>query len=257
MKNYLSRITSGGYKQFLKRLVNSSFGLKTLKREIRGIYLRKKILSDLLSREEIVLKNRKELESLLGVPALINDPEVLALQKYAKEAVNLITEIGCAYGGSSLLFMLGKKKNTRVVSIDPFVKDSMGEFQASEELCSKYVKKALVDLGKDDDVKDWKLIPDFSYEVVKKWNEKIDLLFIDGDHTYEAVKQDFEEWFPFVKKGGVIVFHDSNKTMGSPEDKYSFGWPGPTKLVKELENNPKVSVIYRVYSLSFLRKNEE
>jgi predicted O-methyltransferase YrrM len=37
---------------------------------------------------------------------------------------------------------------------------------------------------------------------------KIDLLFIDGDHTYEGVKQDFEMYEPFVKKGGMIVLHD-------------------------------------------------
>jgi predicted O-methyltransferase YrrM len=36
----------------------------------------------------------------------------------------------------------------------------------------------------------------------------IDLLFIDGDHTYKGVKQDYEMYSPLVKKGGMIVFHD-------------------------------------------------
>ncbi len=36
----------------------------------------------------------------------------------------------------------------------------------------------------------------------------IDFLFIDGDHTYEGVKQDFEMYEKFVKKGGIIAFHD-------------------------------------------------
>lgn len=35
-----------------------------------------------------------------------------------------------------------------------------------------------------------------------------DLLFIDGDHSYEGVKEDFEMYSPLVKSGGYIVFHD-------------------------------------------------
>jgi len=38
--------------------------------------------------------------------------------------------------------------------------------------------------------------------------QSLDYLFIDGDHTYEGVKQDFEMYAPLVRKGGVIAFHD-------------------------------------------------
>jgi len=36
----------------------------------------------------------------------------------------------------------------------------------------------------------------------------LDLLFIDGDHSYDGVKQDFEKYMPLVTQGGMVVLHD-------------------------------------------------
>jgi len=36
----------------------------------------------------------------------------------------------------------------------------------------------------------------------------IDFLFIDGDHSYEGIKMDFEMYYPLIKSGGIIAIHD-------------------------------------------------
>jgi len=40
------------------------------------------------------------------------------------------------------------------------------------------------------------------------FKDGLDLLFIDGDHSYIGVKQDFENYSPMVKNGGLIILHD-------------------------------------------------
>jgi len=38
--------------------------------------------------------------------------------------------------------------------------------------------------------------------------ESVDFLFIDGDHSYKGVKQDFDNYIQFVRPGGIVAFHD-------------------------------------------------
>ena len=57
--------------------------------------------------------------------------------------------------------------------------------------------------------------PDFimlvgSAHEASKWfaDESLDFVFIDGDHSYEAVKQDINDWTPKVRKAGIVSGHD-------------------------------------------------
>jgi cephalosporin hydroxylase len=62
---------------------------------------------------------------------------------------------------------------------------------------------------------------------VKNVLDKIDILYIDGDHTYEGVAADFINYFPMVSKNGFIVFddylpytRDSHKSINDIVEKY-------------------------------------
>lgn len=39
-------------------------------------------------------------------------------------------------------------------------------------------------------------------------NNSCDLIFIDGDHSYEGIKSDIESWLPKLRKGGLLCGHD-------------------------------------------------
>jgi hypothetical protein len=65
-----------------------------------------------------------------------------------------------------------------------------------------------------------------SEKASKKFEDNsVDVIFIDGDHSYEGVKTDLECWFPKIKSGGVIAYDDYPK------------WPSVAKAVHEFHNN--------------------
>ncbi|MDD5242732.1 MAG: class I SAM-dependent methyltransferase [Syntrophorhabdaceae bacterium] len=47
-----------------------------------------------------------------------------------------------------------------------------------------------------------------SHEIANNFYKKVDFLFIDGDHSYEGVKSDVDDWFPKLNDGGIVIFHD-------------------------------------------------
>jgi len=48
----------------------------------------------------------------------------------------------------------------------------------------------------------------------RDFNDPIDLLHIDGDHSYEGVSRDFHTWSRLVRPGGCVIFHDTEAFPG-------------------------------------------
>ncbi len=44
--------------------------------------------------------------------------------------------------------------------------------------------------------------------VAQAWNTPLSMVFIDGGHAYETVRQDYEGWAVHLKKGGYLLVHD-------------------------------------------------
>lgn len=167
-------------------------------------------------------------------PKQIRD-EVEELLKIIKKArPRNILEIGTADGGTLFLFSKIAEKNSKVISIDlpngypswrillyrSFVKDNQRIYLIRSD---SHKKETL-------------------NKVKKILNgEKLDFLFIDGDHSYYGVKKDFEMYGQLVRRGGIIAFHDIVK--GSPKcagDVWKF-W-------KKIKSNYKNKEIIKNYN---------
>jgi len=57
----------------------------------------------------------------------------------------------------------------------------------------------------------------------------LEVLFIDGDHSYEGAKADCDRWSAFVRPGGHLLFHDAVDTGG-----YGNHYPGVVRLMSEI-----------------------
>lgn len=74
----------------------------------------------------------------------------------------------------------------------------------------------------------------------------IDFLFIDGDHRYAGVKQDYELYAPLVRPGGMIAFHDIRPNIFDPSIKVHQLW----EQIKDSEPNT-LEIIHEPYEGQF------
>ena len=125
----------------------------------------------------------------------------------------IIVELGTHYGVSFFSFCEAARElseDTYVYAIDTWEGDEQAGNYGSD------VYDYVNDYHYKHHYQRSQLVRSYFDDAVKQFADKsIGLLHIDGLHTYEAVKHDFETWLPKLKDGGTILFHDWNvKTEG-------------------------------------------
>lgn len=118
-----------------------------------------------------------------------------------------ILEIGSARGKSACAMALACRQNGRgmVYAIDPHQENAWTEVGVKGG-SYEFLKQRL----RAYDLTRWcQIIRATSQEAVRAWSKPIDILFIDGDHSYEGVKHDFEAFRPWLTPEALVLFHDS------------------------------------------------
>ena len=165
-----------------------------------------------------------ELRTVFSIHSHLEPRERYQLFKLGKSKQKIL-EIGSYVGASAACFGAAKSdgENARIYCIDTWQNDAMTEgkkdtykeFLTNTRPFSKWIVP----------------VRGFSTEVVdeiRRETAAIDLLFIDGDHSYEGAKADWDAYKSFLKSGAVVVFHD-------------YGWAEGVQRVIEEDAKPAVS----------------
>ena len=119
----------------------------------------------------------------------------------------VIVEIGSARGRSTCAMALACKQNEQghVYAIDPHDLNPWTEIGTGGQT-EQFLRSRLRNYR----LEEWcDIIVRTSREAAREWIRPIDLLFIDGDHSFDGVRDDFELFRPWMAPDSLVLFHDT------------------------------------------------
>lgn len=136
--------------------------------------------------------------TLPNIYSLTTEAERKCLSMLAKEVPihGYILEIGCLYGGVTAVLALSAPF-AYVSTIDDFSWSPENMPKATKELA----EKSFIELG----IKNIKVFEGDSIKIGREWKTEIDLLWIDGGHSFNYVYSDLINFGPHSR---VIALHD-------------------------------------------------
>jgi len=196
------------------------------------------------------LKNKPSLYYLLyrlGICDALTqttDAEQRCLLSHAQGRKQLV-EIGVWHGVNTRHIRSVMSTDAVLYAVDPFFPGRWG---------IQWQKKIALLEAKKEQIGTVVWLEDLSEFAVETFStitqNPIDFLFIDGDHSYEGVKKDWELWSPLVSVEGRIALHDSRSHSGRIIDNC-----GAARFTRDvILKSPAFEVVDEVDSLTVVRK---
>lgn len=165
--------------------------------------------------------------------------------KYIKEG-DICAEVGVWQG--HLTAKILKHKPSKLCLIDPWKsQDVIGRcYSIKQEKMDKIYENVLNEFGKFSNVEIYR---EFSTNVSFS-KQYFDWVYIDADHSYDAVKKDLEFYYPLMKKGGFLCGDDYGLWSNNPKKGFgSDGGGGPKPAVDEFvkRHNLKIEIVKNQY----------
>lgn len=127
------------------------------------------------------------------------------LAKYAERRHRLV-EIGTWHGVTTLRLRRAMAPDGTLFAVDPYPVGRLG-FSYQRPIALRETRKSrnggitwIRKTGRDAAKETWAS------------QSPVDFIFIDGDHSYEGLRGDWEGWNPLVGAGGIVALHDSRST---------------------------------------------
>jgi hypothetical protein len=166
-----------------------------------------------------------------------------------------IVEIGTYLGGSAAI-MASSNQSAKIYTYDlyngydtdPFFKDTLLTKALGTGVPRNILTVSLL-------LKEYKnILLNKSYfqntETFKWSGDPIDVYFEDGDHSALGLDKNLEYWLPFLKEGGLMIFHDHRPSL--PLD-HPLRWPAVEEAVERLLSQGYTKVLH-INSLVALKK---
>lgn len=178
--------------------------------------------------DKLIRMRYPDLVDSLDLPSHLTTRERLRLRQLAGAQVKSAVEIGSFLGASAAAMAAGialSRSGGRIFCIDTWEndamtagrRDTMAEFTRNTRKFADFIRP----------VRGWSTDP-LVVATIKREAETIDLLFIDGDHSYEGVLADWTTYSPLLSPNAIVIMHD-------------IGWAEGVQRVVDEEIRPRTS----------------
>jgi hypothetical protein len=191
------------------------------------------------------------------VPGWTRGAEAVALAEVSLSLPDdaVILENGCFLGCSTVLLAGARKlRGSGIVhSVDPF--DASGEpfsapiYRAIRGTLAMSLRQCFDSHIQQAGLSEWvRAHEGYGHDIAAGWQTPIDMLFLDGDQSYEGVRTTYEHWARFLKAGAIVAVHNSAPGI------YQDGHDGSLRLVEEVIRPPRFDCPRCIGMTTFARR---